>query len=60
MKPIEVTLKITWIFDHDHAPDDLKNASRKELIEYYRDDVANNLQEFMFGGNNLLEHISGK
>ena len=60
MKPIEVTLKYTWIFDHDHAPDDLKNASRKELIEYYRNDVANNLEEFMLGGNNLLEHIVGK
>jgi hypothetical protein len=59
MKPIEITLKYTWIFDHDHAPDDLKNASRKELIEYYRDDVANNFEEYIWA-NNLLEHISGK
>ena len=58
-KPIEITLKYTWIFDHTSIPDDF-SGTRKEAIEWFKDDVATNLSEYIGGASSILGHLEAK
>jgi hypothetical protein len=42
-KPIVVTLEVTWVFTE--LPDDFK-GTRREAIEYCKNDVSENFSEF--------------
>jgi hypothetical protein len=59
-KPIEITLKYTWTFDQgDHLPDDF-SGTRKEAIEWLKEDVATNLSEYIGGASSILGHLEAK
>ena len=60
IKPIEITLKYTWTFDQrDHIPDDF-SGTRKEAIEWLKEDVATNLSEYIGGASSILGHLEAK
>lgn len=53
-KPIIVTLEVTWVFTE--LPDDFK-GTRREAIEYCKNDVSENFSEF-FDGARVEDHLT--
>lgn len=61
MKPIEVTLKYTWVFaDEDCLPPDLKNGWRKSQVKYLMEDIATNIQEYIGSAAIVYQHLKAK
>lgn len=44
---VSIELKMTWYFDlRDHLPDDF-NGTRADAIKYLKDDIAENLGDYL-------------
>jgi hypothetical protein len=53
-KPIIVKLEVAWVFTE--LPDDFE-GTRQEAIEYFKNDVSENFNEF-FDGGQVESHLT--
>jgi hypothetical protein len=45
--PVTIRLTYEWTFDpKDSLPEDYENWSREQVVEWFKDDIAENLYEY--------------
>lgn len=55
-KPVTIKLEASWIFSE--LPDDFE-GSRRDAIDYFKNDLADNFGEF-FDTRHVLQHLTVK